>query len=629
MTRDDRGNWLYFTGLLMAFLLPLPAAATPPATPITLEIEIDRAPKPFESSSVTIRVSSVVDAPSTEVELVLPDGIVAEQTSWLVDLEANSPVVLSTTWVITGAVGNVSISARAVSRRGPGETWGDMDSIPLHVGAAQSRRGWRANLVPVAELVEPGDAAPLSRRPTAFPGPPAPLPSNVPAVAPSLDSTAHTSLVQATGTVTLTGRWRYHDRDGITRDIDQQVLEIRRGDGGPLDPRVYCYTSTDGTFSCSFSHPGTTLRVWVRSWTNYSTGPTRLGVFEGPEVSGGCGSDSVVCSYPVQTGTISCASGSTCAVGTWVVATSVGEPWLGAHQMEQDLIRSWKKLRFDSVHPSGSINPGPTRINYPVSSGHGTHAHVNGWDSWISIEPPNQMSADIVVHEYGHAVMSNLWAGYSPRWPTRDCPSPHYISQVSGPGCALSEGFANFWAWYGNQFYDGDGSFSNDGPVFNWPGGASTNLETRGGGSYASGDRVEGNVAAAMGDFFDSANEGPSSGPGDRLSQGVQHVWHTTYTQSDDNFAQWWSAYRAHSSHEPCESRDVLHHNTINYSTPTSCDGGTTTCSAFADCSNAGGGSVSCTGTSGDCFGIDSCYAYCDGQYYFCPDPGGGMICPL
>ena len=43
-------------------------------------------------------------------------------------------------------------------------------------------------------------------------------------------------------------------------------------------------------------------------------------------------------------------------------------------------------------------------------------------------------------------------------------------------------------------------------------------------------------------------------------------------------------------------------------------------CGATASCANAGGGSVSCEGTSG-CFAVDDCYASCDGQFYYCPSP--------
>lgn len=59
---------------------------------------------------------------------------------------------------------------------------------------------------------------------------------------------------------------------------------------------------------------------------------------------------------------------------------------------------------------------------------------------------------------------------------------------------------------------------------------------------------------------------------------------------------------------------------------PTLADKCTTMCTASASCSNAGGGFVSCSGTD-ECFEIDDCYAYCDGQYHFCSDPPG--ICPL
>jgi hypothetical protein len=186
-------------------------------------------------------------------------------------------------------------------------------------------------------------------------------------------------------------------------------------------------------------------------------------------------------------------------------------------------------------------------------------------DGWISIESPSQQSADIVNHEYGHVVMANLWTNYSPNWPPFDCPSSHFIGIVSGPGCALFEGFANFWAWYSNEFYDGDDSTANDGPVFNWPSGASTNVETRDGGSYQAGDQVEGNIAAVFGDMYDITNDGPLQGPADRLSDGIQHIWRTTFSQSDNNFSEWWNAYWSTSNLNPCPAFQILQFNTIPY----------------------------------------------------------------
>jgi hypothetical protein len=558
-------------GLFSLVLWASAAWATPPRTPITVSLSISEVPRLYQPASLTIEVQSVLDAPGTVVELILPEGITAEQTRWTVDLKAGKPVIIMSTWSFVAEPGNVSLSVRANRVLGPGEVWGDMASIPLHLSAQDDRavEGWRVDHVPVANLLKAGDALVVSTEPTPFsfnresaPGASQVVP---PGTEPALKPHPPASELSALGTVVLTGRLRYADRSNVVRDLDQQLLEIRKGDGTALSPRVYCYTQVDGTFSCPVPYTGTTLRVWARSYTSFSFGSgssNRLGVFSGPEVSGGCGSDSVDCSYPVQTPAISCSDGQTCNVGEQYIA--LGEPWSGAHQMTQDLVRSWKKIWFDTRHPAGTAS-GPTRINYPVPAGHGTHAHVLGMvDVWLSIEPPNQQSADVVLHEYGHGVMGNLWAGFSPNWTSSDCPSPHYIDAVSGPGCALSEGFGNFWMWYSNQLYDGDNSTANDGPVFNWPGGASTNLETRSG--YASGDQVEGNIAAALGDLLDSVNEGPSSGPGDRVTDGVQHIWHTVYTQSDSDFSQWWSAYWSTLDHEPCAALAVLQHNTIPYS---------------------------------------------------------------
>jgi hypothetical protein len=455
-----------------------------------------------------------------------------------------------------------------------------MKEIPLNIGslAATSQMGWKVEHVPVAALAKQGNTAPISMQPTPFSFSAARVarsPDILPSVEPTDAISAPSPVPNSPGTVTLSGRWQYADRSNVARDIDQQLIEIRHGDGSALNPRVFCFTDLDGTFSCAFDHPGTTMRVWVRSWTNLNRpgGTDRLGVFSGIEVTGGCGSDSIDCSYPVQTAEITCADGATCDVGTWTVDAAItGEPGLGAHQMTQDLIRSWKKLFFDTKHGTG-VTAGPARITYPADplpTGRHTHAHVPLPDNgWISIEPPDQQSGDVVTHEYGHVVMANLWSGFTPNWPTMDCPSPHFIEAVSGPGCALSEGWANFWAWYSNEFYDGTNNPANYGPVWNFASGATRNLETRDNGTFQMGDQVEGNVAAALGDMLDTNNETP---PGqifaDNLSDGIQHIWHTTSAQGENNFSQWWNTYWSTLGHDQCQALGILLLNTINYTNP-------------------------------------------------------------
>ena len=54
------------------------------------------------------------------------------------------------------------------------------------------------------------------------------------------------------------------------------------------------------------------------------------------------------------------------------------------------------------------------------------------------------------------------------------------------------------------------------------------------------------------------------------------------------------------------------------------CPACSSSCSAWTSCSS--GSPVFCQGTSGDCFSVYHCYAYCDGQYYLCSNPG--QNCP-
>ncbi len=48
-------------------------------------------------------------------------------------------------------------------------------------------------------------------------------------------------------------------------------------------------------------------------------------------------------------------------------------------------------------------------------------------------------------------------------------------------------------------------------------------------------------------------------------------------------------------------------------------------CSCYATASCGTGYSLFCSGTS-ECFGIDNCYVYCDGNYYWCPN---ALQCPV
>jgi hypothetical protein len=558
--------------------------AHPASTPITVDIS-GRLPTQFDKpTTIKVKIKSVLDAPDTIFEIVTPEGVNATPNLKTLNLKANQPQSIVATIVISKSTpkGNQAIYFRALRTISADTIWGDMRGILFNVTDTGIVSGWSTTIVPVAELTTPGSTPVTDIQPTPWhPRQDTRFTPVMPKITRSNGQFTEFSEPSAIliplspGTVTLRGRWMYHDRSGVARPIDQQVIEIRRGDGSRIGSGLFpCFTAPDGSFECSFNHPGSTMRVWVRSWTNFCNNAScsdtdRLGTFSGNELS--CGSDSIFCSYPVQTGVISCADGATCDIGTWTVHTSItGEPWVGAHQISQDLIRSNKKAWFDTRHPGAPASPGDGRVNYPVPEGHGTHAHVPPADGWISIEP-SRRSGDTVNHEYGHVVMANWYAGASPSWPTGDCPSPHYYRRVSGSGCAFSEGFANFWALYSNEFYDGDNNAANDGPIYNWFSGASTNTETRDGNTYDNGDRVEGNVAAALWDIYDSADDDRPGNGIDQISDGLQHIWHTTYSNNNNNFAGWWDSWKSDGSHSNCDGVRALVNNTINYTPPNGC----------------------------------------------------------
>jgi hypothetical protein len=584
---------------LAASLVASPAVlGSAPRSPIQIDLKMEGLVEGNLSGEASLEVVSTEDAPGTTVSLILPHGMEAERREWIVKLRAAEPIVLRTRWwLIEAADENLTVSAKASYRLGPSSSWGDMKSIAFHLEpAGRPAKGWKVETVPMAPPGPDCAARIVSTEPLPFrfpdrgavsgkdeawaaaaaerpplPGLPAPP---GPPMAP--DRPEPVSMTAPTA-VTLTGTWLYPDRSGVPRAVDQQYLEIRKGDGTPLSPRVFCFTQTNGGFSCSFPHPGTSLRVWLRSATNLTPGPTRLGVFSGIEIPGGCGSDSIDCTYANTSAAVVCADGTTCNLGTMTAAG--GEPWIGAHQMTQDLIRSWKKILFDTKHPSGT-HSGPAKITYP-SPESGPHAHVfdegsqTSGDPWLSIMPPWQTAADVVAHEYGHAVMDNLWQPYTPGWPTDDCPSSHALGYPSGDGCALSEGFADYWSWYSNEFYDGDSDPANDGPVYDDPG-FSSNFETRDDGTYWAGPRVEGNVAGTFGDMMDALNDGAPScaGPGDRIADGIQHVWHVFYSGRYADFPAWYQAYWATFLHPKLPLMETALYNGIDFGFP-----GNDTCS--------------------------------------------------
>ena len=132
-------------------------------------------------------------------------------------------------------------------------------------------------------------------------------------------------------------------------------------------------------------------------------------------------------------------------------------------------------------------------INWTPTSTDGTYYSTGTKDIHLAAADPD--SAHVVIHEATHAVMDDVYEDAYPDHP--NC-SPHNINAVSSPGCAWTEGFAE-WV---------PASVLKD-PYYRWPDGAELPLETPTWGTpgWDIGIAVEGRVAGAMIDIEDLDNE--------------------------------------------------------------------------------------------------------------------------
>jgi hypothetical protein len=180
----------------------------------------------------------------------------------------------------------------------------------------------------------------------------------------------------------------------------------------------------------------------------------------------------------------------------------------------------WPHETWPHYHPSGEI-------------------HLPDWAAWWP---------DIIVHEYGHHVMYSLY-GYIP-----SSMEEHYMELRSNSTTAWTEGWADFFPL----------------AVFNRPTftlginathGIEYNLESKHwcSSGWDDGDLVEGRVAGALWDIFDSTNDGYDS-----LSDGFTRIWSVISSQTDNTFREFWQAWNA-SSYPKQSALMAIFQNSIDY----------------------------------------------------------------
>jgi hypothetical protein len=143
---------------------PIVSTSADTSTPITVKLILSKAPRLDEPADLTVIVSSVLDAPGTTTEILLPEGavLVNGKLTWSGDLVANQQVQLQATIKFVKQ-GNWTIEAKARRELENGDVWGDAVYIYLHVTENAGQVGFPTQ--PPSETGEQEEPTPPSVEP--------------------------------------------------------------------------------------------------------------------------------------------------------------------------------------------------------------------------------------------------------------------------------------------------------------------------------------------------------------------------------------------------------------------------------------------------------------------------------
>jgi len=355
-----------------------------------------------------------------------------------------------------------------------------------------------------------------------------------------------TSLVSA-GNVIVEGNFVYEDRDNDDQSLKWATIQIWDEDTLSGDDLLdTTLTDTNGDFqSDSIDNDDPewgTQDIYVRVIATSSA----------VEVDGSTSGESIYDAYTTTTDNV---PDGTHDIGSWRTPTADDEG--PAWWIYEDLLDGWDYV-VNTADP-GYIIPKQVATwqddhsaNYDSCSS-GTHYHHNGdihLDGRDGSGPGggHANDEDVILHEYGHAVMYEVYENYMP--PTPSC-SPHWIADQSSEGCAWVEGWANFFPltiFDDEDFTDTTQNFDID-------------IESRTPGApWDEGDDVEGNVAASLWDLLDDSSEDDYNGNFN------DNIWETFEDQTDDDFSEYWNDWQDdHSSSEEDDALSVFKQNTIYY----------------------------------------------------------------
>ncbi len=515
---------------------------TPGSTPLVVRLQASELPQLGKPFTVSLQVHAYRPAAATRSTIELPAG--AEMLEGLTEATmdmAEGETRELTTQLIFKEPGEYAITGRALSTISEDMVYGDMDTLFVTVGKTESMEGFasgnqlelaagQADVVAPAVtdavaapealgmeaeapaiIDEPAElAAPLADQP--LPDRPGPGAEFAEANAAVPDANVNVSICWRLGS----------DRDGSQPRLRDARIELWDDDAGPDDLLATGFTDyNDGcrTFTVNNADvdEGGKIDVYFRVQL-YRTGRYRVTTY-GNAI------------YNCQTSTTNNVAANV-NYGLWWCGGGAGND--RSVRIYNDLYRSLRFVREQAVLGGMGGNPGEVWALWQTGGNDGTY--YSGGDGKVHLKDADAASRDTVVHEANHSYMDDIYTS----WPVSDCPSPHFITGVSGKGCALSEG----WTYMIVAAADGN-------PVYTWPSGATLNLETPNcnTANWDDGGRVEGRVGGVLIDLIDPfdisfgsvsgfSNEGyvAACGGDDRASGMFDAIWDLFYDQDDKVF---------------------------------------------------------------------------------------------
>ncbi len=497
---------------LLFLLTPALALADAPKSPLTIQAQARLTPDGAVEIEGSVAAPESIDA-ELRVSLDAFDQL-SGPSHRTIALEANRSLPIHFRVVPQGP-GNHRVEINVHADRGAAGSWGDQFSFFYQVDEHGSlSAGWRQR-EPFGQTrgLQRATQATSTIDTAAAPGPVASV--DVPTASPGRQPGTD-------GNVTVSGYWYMYDQNNNFIPQRERRVYLLDAFGTRL-----AGTNTDFNGYYQFGAISNPHSLSVQIYTEVAY--NRAGGSDLLRVTNAGGT-----LYYTETGLAQNVPDGNYSMGTWYTPDGdLNEPAYWAFNTIQD---TWRYFYFIGVPNSyaGSIwaewYPGSTEATRYNTGGH------------IHLDNNDPLSRHIVAHEAGHNVMNTAYEG---NWPLNDCPSPHLIDGVSGIFCAWTEGWAD-WV---------SAAVTNN-PVYWDSDGWSVNLETRSG--FSSGDRVEGNVAAAIWDIIDSNNE-PSN---DFYTDSVYPIWDTVWSVNDGIFCAFWNSTRDHGIKR---SRDnCLHQATID-----------------------------------------------------------------